>query len=681
MPINDIPITDLHGVGEVLAKRLLYIGIKTVRDLVFYFPRDYEDLSVVQPIAAAQEGEKINIKGKIERINTQRTFRKRMAVIQARVKDETGALNVVWFNQPYLQEQLKVGDELQLSGVVKRDRYGLSLHSPVYEKVSASRELIHTGRIVPKYSLTAGITQKQIRYLMKQSLSRVLPIADFLPPEIVSTYSLLALTDALRGIHFPENEMHFEQAKRRLEFEELYVAQLMAQCIRKDIAQQTAPTLKLHEQELQQFVSTLPFRLTNAQRRAAWAILQDLEKTHPMNRLLVGDVGSGKTIVAAMAMWNTVLCGKQAVLMAPTEILAQQHTQYLEKLFAHADIQIELWTSRTSKEKKQLTDIQKKHPNIIIGTHALLQDYARFENVGLVIIDEQHRFGVRQRKFLKEHSGVHTMMPHLLSMTATPIPRTFALAAYGDLDISIIDEQPPGRKPVMTRLVPREKRIVAYRWLQKHIVNGEQVFVICPIIEESDTLGVKSVSAESLRLRDVFPGVRIEMLHGKMKGTEKDAIMENMRAGKIDILVSTSVIEVGVDIPNATIMLIEDADRFGLAQLHQFRGRVGRSNKQSYCLLFTNAQSAKTVERLDALTKSQNGFQLAEYDLKLRGAGELYGTAQSGFSPYFLTSLQQPELIQETREAALKTMDTNLITHYPLLQEKLNARLLDVHLE
>lgn len=680
MPINDILITDLHGVGPKAAERLHTLGIRTVRDLVYYTAREHQDLSHITLIENIVADEKCNIRVTIEKIRSHSARRRKMNITEASVYDESGSLRVTWFNQRHIEESLSVGDTILLSGVVKKTKYGLSMMSPTYEKFVRGKETIHIGRIVPQYPLTAGLTQKQMRYFMRQALERVQPITDFLPPQLIAQYALSSLEDALQWIHFPESEKQFAHAQRRLAFDDFLILQCGILLIKQEMQRYISPALQFHQQEITTFVKSLPFTLTNGQRKAAWDVLQDTTQPHPMNRLLIGDVGSGKTVVAAIAMLNTVLNGQQAVLMAPTEILAKQHYETLSRLFTEAQlkhpIDIQLLTGHYK------TSTAPGTADIIIGTHALIQDKIQFANLGLAVIDEQHRFGVRQRKALKERSGDTEKMPHLLSMTATPIPRTLALVLYGDLELSIINELPKGRKKIITRLVEPNKRAAAYDFVRTRIQAGEQLFVICPLIEDSEKLEVKSVTSEYERLtRDIFPNMPIALIHGKMKPQEKDAVMQAMRNKEYSILVATSVIEVGVDLPDATMMIIEGAERFGLAQLHQFRGRIGRNDKQSYCLLFTDSDSPSTAERLTALVENSSGFTLAEKDLALRGHGELYGVAQSGISSLVWRAFQQPQLLEESRAAAADALAHDWIQENQELQKRVNAFLNDVHLE
>jgi ATP-dependent DNA helicase RecG len=618
---------------------------------------------------------------------------------------------VIWFNQPFIARNLKVGDIISLAGKIEGEPGEIVMKSPIYEKIynSFNQEgnAIHTQGLVPNYHLTANITQKQLRFLIKQTIILAKQIPDWLPEQIRKNQNLITLGKAIEKIHFPKNKNESETARRRLAFDELFLIQLESQIIRKKLDESRAEPISFAEEETKKFVSSLPWKLTDAQRKAAWEILKDIAKNIPMSRLLEGDVGSGKTVVAVIAMLNTALSEKQAVLMVPTEILAKQHYNTICRLLSNFDIKIGLITGsdkrlnqelgiRNPKENKKVKSPDSSflihNSKIIIGTHALIQEDIKFDNLALTIIDEQHRFGVEQRKMLMEKSGNKKIVPHLLSMTATPIPRSLALALYGDLDLSIIDKMPVGRKQIITKIVPEEKRNEAYEFIRKQIKNGRQVFVICPLIDESDKLGVKSVKQEFEKLdKIIFPELEIGILHGKMpaKGgsasggkSNKEKVMEDFLDNKIKILVSTSVVEVGVDVPNATVMMIEGADRFGLAQLHQFRGRVGRGENQSYCFLFSDIANEKTLKRLQALTNCYDGFSLAKIDLKLRGAGEIYGTMQKGFPDLKIASLFDYELMKKAQNEAIKliTTDGNLKNH-PILEKKLEKIEETVHLE
>ncbi|OGY41778.1 MAG: ATP-dependent DNA helicase RecG [Candidatus Buchananbacteria bacterium RBG_13_36_9] len=684
----ETPIENLTRVGKATSGRLRRLGLNTVNDLLYYFPFRYEDYSQVVVIKDLLPSQTVTIKGKIVLIENRRSHRKRMTITEALIEDDTGSIKVVWFNQPFLIKYLKSGDEIFIAGTTEINNLSLQFTSPAYEKITGGDSL-NTAKIVPVYSLTSNLTQKQLRFLIKVALESVNMIKEWLPLEIIKKNNLANFNFALTQIHFPNDFKVLGQARLRLKFNELFLIALQNQFLRKFLMQNPAPAIKFQEEKIKEFVSTLPYLLTADQKKAAWQILLDLDKETPMNRLLEGDVGSGKTIVAALAILNVALNGYQAVLMAPTEILARQHYNSLLNFFKDFKIKIALLThsekivnhAENLSKKEVLEQIKNGEINLIIGTHALIQDEVEYKKLGLIIVDEQHRFGVEQRKKLKQKNKGQKL-PHFLSMTATPIPRSLALILYGDLDLSIIKEMPKGRKKIITKLIPENSRWQAYQFIREEIKKGRQVFVICPLIDPSDKLGVKSVTEEFKKLdKEVFPDLKIGLLHGKLKAKEKEVIMRDFKANKIKILVSTSVIEVGIDIPNATIMMIEGADRFGLAQLHQFRGRVGRGEHQSYCFLFTDNFNDKTQERLQALVNSSDGFALAEYDLKFRGPGEVYGTRQSGLPDLKIASLNDLELINLTKKEAQEFLEKNNLADFPLLQNKLEQAQINTHLE
>jgi len=696
----DTPIQQLNRVGKASAQRLKKLGIENVADLLNYYPFRYEDFSQIIPINKLIPGETATIKGRIELLNNRRSFRKRMIITEAFINDDTGQIKAIWFRQPFITKLIKVGDEVFLSGKVEGDLLENYFSNPLYEKVKT--EQTHTARIIPLYPLTEGLSQKQIRFLIKSVIPAVSLIEEWLPQEIIKEESLITLREAISQIHFPDNFQTLATARQRLKFDELFLIQLQSQLIKQELKKSQASGLKFHQEKIKRFVANLPFQLTNAQRKASWEIIQDLEKTKPMNRLLEGDVGSGKTIVAVMAALNVILNNKQVALMAPTEILAKQHYQNICKILKDYPINICLLTnsfveviglrssviinkkSKTAQKKEIIKMIESGKIDLIIGTQALIQEKINFKSLELVVIDEQHRFGVEQRKTLREKSGNLQTSPHLLSMTATPIPRSLALTLYGDLDLSVLDEMPKDRKKIITKLVAPPNREKAYDFIKNQINLGHQVFVICPLIEESDKLGVKAATTEFEKLQqEIFPQYKIGLVHGKLKAKDKEKIMKDFSENKLNILVATAVVEVGIDIPNATVMIIEGAERFGLASLHQFRGRIGRGPAQSYCLLFTDSWAEKTQERLKALINCNNGFELAEIDLKLRGAGDLYGLQQSGFlNTLKIASLTDFALIKKTKDQAEKLLANNPhLENLPELQEKLNLFLKNIHPE
>ncbi|MFC1678468.1 ATP-dependent DNA helicase RecG [Patescibacteria group bacterium] len=667
-------IIKINRVGAATAKRLNRIGIETVEDLLFYFPFRYEDFLVITPIDKLVPGTSANVVGRIELIQNKRSHRKRMYITEALVSDKTESIKVVWFNQPFIAKNLRVGDTVSLAGKVSEDFSGPIMNSPNYEKVTI-RGAVHTQGIVPMYRLTANITQKQIRFLIKQIIKLSNKLPDWLPGETQKNQKLLSLDQAIEKIHFPSNMNDIEKAKERLAFNELFLLQLQSQIIKHDLEKAKATPIPFKEKQTKDFVDSLPFQLTDAQKKSAWQILLDTKENKPMARMLNGDVGSGKTVVAAIAMLNAALNNVQSVLMVPTEILAKQHYDTLCKLFEKNKIKIGLITrsdKKTNFDKETRADSISQNTQILVGTHALIQEKIEFSNLGLAIIDEQHRFGVEQRKTLIEKSGNKKTIPHLLSMTATPIPRSLALALYGDLEISVINEMPKNRKPIITQVVSEANRQKAYQFIQGQIDQGRQVFVICPLIDISDKLGVKSVKEEFEKLdKQVFPHLTIGYLHGRMKSKEKEDVMKRFLNNKTQILVSTSVVEVGIDVPNASIMIIEGADRFGLAQLHQFRGRVGRGEHQSYCFLFSETNNERTMKRLQVLTNSYDGLSLAKADLKFRGPGEIYGTHQKGFPEMKVASIFDYELMKRARTEAISLLDTDKdLGSHPALKQK-----------
>ena len=671
-------IEELHRVGAATSKILGRLELYTVQDLLFYLPFRYDDFSKSLPIADLTVNTNVNIIGTVELIQNKRSARRKMYLTEALLSDETDTIKIIWFNQPFLSRSLKVGDRISVAGRVSESHGQLTIISPQYERIN-SGDLIHTKGLVPNYHLTSAISQKQIRSLIKQVISLAASVPDWLPSEIRKRLSLLDLSEALNKIHFPKNLNEAFAAQKRLGFTELFLRQLKAQLIKKQIKSKIAPKIIFQTKITQEFVSSLPFKLTDAQKKAAWEILQDLEKGEPMSRLLEGDVGSGKTLVAIMALLNVALNKKQAALMVPTEILAEQHFKSITRLLKPYELNIELLT-----HSHKVVDINSA--DIIIGTQALIQETVKFNNLALVIVDEQHRFGVKQRQKLLDYNNDSATTPHFLSMTATPIPRSLALSIYGDLDLSIISQMPASRKKIITSLVTETRRPAAYEFIRREIKSGRQAFVVCPLIDESDKLGVKSVKKEHEKLdKEIFPELKVGLLHGKLKAKEKEAIMNDFLANKIQILVSTSVIEVGVDVPNATMMIIEGAERFGLATLHQFRGRVGRSDYQSYCILFPSNEeltNPKTIERLEAMTKYSDGFSLAKIDLKLRGAGEIYGASQSGFPELQIASLFDYETIKKAQaEASAIIINDPELDKHPLLKAKLGEWEDSIHLE
>lgn len=668
----------LNRVGKQTEQALKKLGLEKVEDLLFYFPFRYEDYSQRKLIKDIQAGDNISLKGVIEMIQNKRSLKQKKRLTEAIISDNTGLIKAIWFNQSFITQNLKVGDEISLAGKVAESYGQLSLISPQYEKIS-HLDNINTQGLVPVYHLNSGLSQKQLRFLIAQVLDAREQLTEWLPAAIIKNLNLMELQQAIKELHFPSSWDNIQKARLRLGFSELFVRQLRSQLIKFQLKSRTAHIIKFQELLTKSFVKSLPFQLTKGQKQAAWEIIQDIGKNKPMSRLLEGDVGSGKTVVAAMALLNVAANKKQATLMAPTEILAWQHYQNIIKLLEKFNLKIGLLSANKieanfslNKNKQKAKEEILTQAEIIIGTHALIQNY-QIKDLALSIVDEQHRFGVKQRQKLQQSGGELT--PHFLSMTATPIPRSLALSIYGDLDLSLIKEMPAGRKAVISKIISEEKRAEAYQFLRQEIQKGGQAFVICPLIDESDKLGVRSATAEFKRLKnETFPDFQIGLIHGRLKSQEKEKAMQEFAEGKTQILIATAVVEVGVDVPNANLMLIEGAERFGLSQLHQFRGRIGRGQAQAYCLLLTSQdeKSADAAQRLQALTKYHDGLSIAQMDLKLRGAGDLYGLAQSGFPELKIASLFDYELIKKAKEEAEKIINQSPdLKLFPLLQAKI----------
>lgn len=700
----NLPVAKINKVGAITAKKLKRLGIEKAGDLLYWFPFRYEDYRKILPIKDLADGVEATILGRVEMIANRRSFRSRKNITEALVHDDSGSIRVTWFNQPFIIKNIKAGEVIFLSGKIKSDMLGPRLLSPMYEK-ETKKETTHTARLVPIYPSTGGLTQKQIRYLISQVLPIAESVKDWMPSEIIKRFTLIPISSALLGINFPKNENELKKSTERLKFDELFLIQLRAQIARKKQKEEKAPAIVFHEQEIKKFVGSLPFALTVTQKISAWEILRDLEKNNPMNRLLSGDVGSGKTIVATISLLNVILSGYQGVLLAPTEILARQHFDTISGLLGdklkialltrsqyflagHSSPRGDDTAERFSK-KQIIEEISEGKVDIVIGTHALLSEKVRFKDIGLIIVDEQHRFGVNQRKAIKDKTK--EISAHYLSMTATPIPRSLALTIYGDLDLSIISEMPVGRKPIITRLVEPKNRAKAYEFIRGQIKKGRQAFVICPLIEDTnETENIlpglsfneekKTVMKEYEKLvKEIFPDLAVGFIHGKLKPPEKELAMKKFKNNEINILISTSVVEVGVDIPNASVMMIEGAERFGMAQLHQFRGRVGRSIYQSYCLLFTESKSEKVSDRLQYFEKNIDGFKLAEKDLETRGPGEVYGIRQSGLMNLRLAKLTDQDIIKKSRQAVEQILSN--INLYPVLTDKLAGWERTLHLE
>lgn len=642
-------LVNIKGVGAKIGDQFALAGLQTVGDLINFLPRTYEDFSHITTIANIKPG-KVTIKAHCEKINT-RPVRRGLRITTATLADNTGKIQAVWFNQPYRETQLKSGDELFFSGEFEFNYNRYQLTNPSAELVKDMP--IQTDRILPIYRSIKGLKTTVVRKILAELRPLISMLPETLPSKIIKDENLMSRSQAILTMHFPEDIGDVDKAKERLAFEELFQLLLASQLNRQENSKLTGWNIPFNKSVVGEFVKKLPFKLTNAQRIAAWEIIQDLEKQAPMNRLLQGDVGSGKTVVAGLVACQVANCGFQTAIMAPTEILASQHADTLVKLLKPFNISVGLLTGSVKGKARKILyeNIENGQVSVVIGTHALIQKSVNFHKLGFVVIDEQHRFGVDQRQELLKKSR---NMPHLLAMTATPIPRSLALTVYGELDISILNELPAGRLPIKTKIWSPNSRTQLYEKIDEQLTLGRQAYVICSLIEDNPDNEIKSVQAEYVKLQNsIFKHRKIGLLHGKLKPTEKDEVMQQFSAGIFDILVSTTVVEVGVDVPNATVIMIENADRFGLSQLHQLRGRVGRSVHQSYCYLVTST-SAKPTERLREIEKSNDGFYLAEVDLKLRGPGEVYGRAQHGALNLQIATLADTKLI---RRASLRAKD------------------------
>ncbi len=653
------PLHRVSGVGKKTAEALEKLGINTLQDLLYFFPRRYDDYSRLKPINKLKYGDEVTVLGVVQAIASRPVRDGKLQLIEAIITDGTGTLRLSWFNKLWYVNRFPKGTQVAVSG--KLDMYlgKLIMKDPEIEEID--REQLHTSRIVPVYPLTADLNQKSLRRLMYKTIMQWAPkVPDFLPASVRSSLKLLELGIALSQAHFPDSPDVLDQARWRLAFDEIFLLQLGVLRQKQSWKSLQAKVFDVPDTWLEQKLAQLPYELTNAQKRAVQEIRADLVSGKPMDRLLQGDVGSGKTIVAALAIGMVTYHGAQAAVMAPTSILAEQHYRNLSRVLTQSDEntppilqpeQIRLLTSdvRGAEREKILNDLQNGVVKLLIGTHALIEDPVQFQDLQLVVIDEQHRFGVAQRAALRQKGN----NPHLLVMTATPIPRSLALTIYGDLDLTVMDEMPPGRQPVETHVLHPLERERAYQLIRHEISKGHQAYIIYPMVEQNENGERLSVVQEYARLQqEIFPEFSIGMMHGKLKPEEKDEVMAGFRDGKYHILVSTSVIEVGVDVPNATVMLIEGANRFGLAQLHQFRGRVGRGSEKSYCLLIPESDDALENERLSVMVETNDGFVLAEKDLQQRGPGEFLGTRQAGFSELKMANLTDVHIIEKARQQA-----------------------------
>ena len=744
----DSKIEEIPGAQNRFLPKLRKLGIKTVGDLIMHFPIRYEDWREVSKIADLTAGYESTIHGIIQEVKQTRTWQKRMIITDVLIGDETGSIRAIWFNQPYIGKMLEKGKQINISGKVSKSKSKNDIYfsNPIYELIpSGYTEPKHTARLVSIYPETKGLTSKGIRFVMKNVLDSVEEIPEFIPSEVLEKLNLPEINDALRKIHLPENIEETEGAKKRFAFQDLFLLQLRNTYEKKSLREHDAPAINWDSQLLSKYVGYLPFEFTESQKKSLDEILNDISKPHPMNRLLQGDVGSGKTAVAGITALVTAENGFQSAFMAPTEILARQHYKTFQNLFGEFEGGVGLLLSKEARvfhgegleekttKAKLLNDISDGKILILVGTHALIQKNVEFRELGFVVIDEQHRFGVKQRAKLVRNVGgdgivgnerakrsdnsdnSNILVPHFLSMSATPIPRTIMMTVFGNLDISLITELPKGRREIITKIVDTENRDKAYAFIRGEVRKGRQVYVVCPRIEKARNDGivgnvgdeqvqrakqsdkrsdptvrtysswddVKAVEEEYEKLsKKVFPDLRVGMLHGKLKSQDKDEVMKKFVAGESDILVSTSVIEVGIDVKNATIMMIESADRFGLAQLYQFRGRVGRGEHQSFCFLFTESELKISHDRLESLLTAKNSFELAEKDLAIRGPGEFLGEAQSGMPDLAMKAIQNPKLLKSAEDVSREIINKDPeLTNYPELKKRLSEFGNKIHLE
>ncbi|MDP3881044.1 MAG: ATP-dependent DNA helicase RecG [bacterium] len=701
-------LSDIQGMGPKFIPKLKKLNIETVKDLLWHFPNRYEDYNAVRKISSLISGQRAVIKADVVKTNLYRIPHKRMTVFEAVARDESGSVVLVWFNQPYMQKTIREGCRACFAGKVFTSPKGsLSISNPNFEIIRSIVPSAGPG-LVPIYPETRGLTSKGLRYIISPFLEATKLDKDFIPSEILKKYNLPEIVKAIRYIHAPKSKNQIEQAQLRFAFEYLFLIQLSNLLTRSALAKEKAPKLEIEKENLEELLSLLPFQLTGDQAKTLKEMVKDIAKPTPMNRLVQGDVGSGKTVVAALASIVAASNGYQSVFMAPTEVLARQHYKTFTKMFEHLDCGVGLLTASEQtifhekglEEKKTKITIKKSIEDgklkIIIGTHSLISSGSKtaqlkFPKLGLAVIDEQHRFGVEQRAKLSSSKN-GSLLPHFLSMSATPIPRTLTLTIFGDLDLSTINELPKGRKQIITKIVDPKNRGKAYNFIRQNIEKGRQAFFIFPRIErtkseeeeaESSWRGVKAVTEEYEKLaQEIFPEFKVGMLHGRLKADEKKAVMQEFVKGKIDILASTSVVEVGVDVPNATVMVIEGAERFGLSQLYQFRGRVGRGQHQSFCLLFTDSHTTTTHTRLSALVKAKNGFELAEKDLEMRGPGEFFGDKQTGMPDIAMEALTNISLVKKAQDSAKEILEKDPeLKNHPELAKKLNSTSKRLHFE
>ena len=668
----DSPVTAIKSIGPEKSRKLSRLGILTVKDLIEQFPRDYEDRSQVVPISEIKLNEENTFRGRVRGIPEDMRV-KNLRIVRARIEDSTGGILAVWYNQPYMKKAFKEGAEYIFTGKAVRKYNNIEIQSPEFEIVSKG-SILSGGRIVPVYSSTSGISQKMLRSIIKDTLDYAgNQIHDFIPTSIRKKYKLCDRNYAVSNIHFPESNESFFIARRRLVFEELFMLQTALLKMKSSVNKGKSGIVFKNINCAKEILNALPFELTDAQKKVMREIVKDIKSGKSMNRLVQGDVGSGKPAVALVTAFIAIRNGYQSALMAPTEVLAGQHYEFISKILDSLGIKTVLLTGSLKKKEKEkaLELIKSGEAKMVIGTHAVIQENVEFQKLGMVITDEQHRFGVRQRGTLSEKGE----NPHVLVMTATPIPRTLALILYGDLDISIIDHLPPGRQKIDTLSVNSSYHEIIYSFIRKEVDRGRQVYIICPMIDENDKLDVQDVTTYTEKLKnEIFSDYSVECMHGKIKPQKKQEIMEEFAKNNINILVSTTVIEVGINVPNATIMMIENAERFGLAQLHQLRGRVGRGSEKSYCILVCDSKSKVAKERMNMMTKSSDGFEISEMDLKLRGPGEFFGTRQHGLPEMKIANLYKDmNILKEAQKASLELMNMDIENddEYKLLKMEL----------
>lgn len=690
-------LSELSRISEKHAKKLKKLNLHTVKDLLYHFPSRYDDFSHIYNISELSPDTNATIAGYVSNVKTTHIHTRHLTITSATITDDTSSIEMIWFNQAFVEKTLQTDKKIRVSGKVALSKKGIiQFSSPNIERLE--RTPTSTGRLVPIYPETAGITSKWLRWQIQMILSQDMDFDDIIPKDILSELNLQSLGDALKTIHFPKKEEEIEYAAKRFMFEEMFILQLLTIRTKASLLKEKSIKIPFDKKLTQNFIDNLPFTPTDAQKTSSFQILTDMKKTTPMNRLLNGDVGAGKTLVAAIAALDCINAGHQVALLAPTEVLARQHFNTFLNFFEKYEYNIGLLTgaykmigthpalTKEITRTKMLKILNNGKLQLIIGTHAIIQDDVAFSDLALIIVDEQHRFGVAQRATLTKkastsNDGNPDAIPHFLTMTATPIPRTFALALFGDLDVSILDEKPGNRKEIQTKIVGPKDQNNIYDFIKKEITNGRQTYIILPLVEESDALkNVKAAKEEYERLaNDVFTNQRLGLMHGRLKSKEKEQLMNDFGSGKIDILISTSVVEVGVDVPNATVMIIENAERFGLSQLHQFRGRIGRGKHQSHCFLFSERFNST---RLKAMQKYSDGFKLAEIDLKLRGPGEFLGNQQHGLPDGAMKNISNIKLVTISRDYAIQILQKDSsLNKYPKLKKELEQFYTNVHME